>query len=613
MMNFSINISKNTHKISRSVHMLAALFFVLSCIGLTVKAQTTITYSTAGTYQWCPPPGVTSITVEAWGGGGAGAQVNSGTNAGGAGGGGGAVARRNSLTVTPGVSYTITVGAAGVTGSPGTAGGDSWFGNTSTLLAKGGSSLAQNATTGATGGQASSSVGDVGAVFSGGTGANGATGAGGGGGSSAGTAAAGVNGSGSPGGIAPSGGGNGGTGSTVINTAGGTGNLPGGGGGGALRSAGTVLGGAGAPGQIKITYTLDPTVFPVVHEKSNSNNGATGTSVTVAHDLSSVTASNLLMLVGVAHRERPVANLPAAGEETSSVQFGGQNMTYLGASPLVDGGKVQTYIFMLVDPPLVNGSVVVSFSGGNLADNNQGFVGVSTFSNVDQAKPVGTFQSNFNTSNSTVVSLEIPSTNTKQMLFSILASHDEVASISATGCSDRQGFYVGGNRPNAAFYTRYAAASSTTLSYTLGTSRQWSIGGIAINPIPRADLGVTKSVNITKPYAGQQVTFTITASNATGGDLVNKVTVLDPLPNGYTWVGDNSSGAYDPESGVWSISSLAGGASATLTINVLVKITGDYANTATISGESVQDNNTTNNSASASVTICGAGGVRPIF
>jgi hypothetical protein len=134
-------------------------------------------FDSAGTYTFTFPPGVTSINVEAWGGGGP-----TGT-ARGSGGGGGAYSR-STFSVTPGAEYTINVGAGGATGQ---AGGDSWFGAPATLLAKGGASPGPT-DGGAQGGQASLGVGST--KYSGGNGGNRGsssnnTGGGGGGGGSA--------------------------------------------------------------------------------------------------------------------------------------------------------------------------------------------------------------------------------------------------------------------------------------------------------------------------------------------------------------------------------------------------------------------------------------------
>ncbi|MBA2745791.1 MAG: T9SS type A sorting domain-containing protein, partial [Flavisolibacter sp.] len=135
-----------------------------------------------------------------------------------------------------------------------TPGGQSWFGSAATVLANGGGSVANNSTVGGAGGAPG-----IGAVtYSGGTGANDPAGnAAGGGGSSAGTNANGTNATGNAGATAPAGGGNGGAGASSGNNPGIAGSVPGGGGGGARKQSGgsTPVGGAGANGQVQITYT----------------------------------------------------------------------------------------------------------------------------------------------------------------------------------------------------------------------------------------------------------------------------------------------------------------------------------------------------------------------
>jgi hypothetical protein len=227
-----------------------SLIFLLMLTAWTnpLNAQTR-TYSTSGSFT--VPFGVTSVTVECWGGGGrGGSTISDGTETGG--GGGGAYARKNSITVIPGNTYTVVVGSGSTTTA---AGGDSYFINTTTVMAKGGSSGQFNSSSGANGGPASASVGDV--RWSGGRGANGSDASyGGGGGSSAGTAANGTNASGRTGATAPSGGGNGGNGRNNSSGNGSAGSIPGGGGGG-VRSGTNEnrTGGAGAAGQVVISWT----------------------------------------------------------------------------------------------------------------------------------------------------------------------------------------------------------------------------------------------------------------------------------------------------------------------------------------------------------------------
>lgn len=237
-------------------------------------ASGTDTYSSAGTFTWTAPAGVTAVQVECWGGGGGGGGDDS-TRGGGGGGGGGAYSKKNTVTVTPGNTYQVIVGAAGSAGSDGAdggAGGDSKF-NTTDCVAKGGTGGkgGQNNGTKGTGGAAASGTGDT--KYSGGDGGAGdgyaddSETAGGGGGSSAGTVANGNNGGNASGntagngGAAPTGGAAGGNGGTHENN-GSDGSTPGGGGGGSgsrQGGGGSLSGGAGKAGKVILTYTATPT------------------------------------------------------------------------------------------------------------------------------------------------------------------------------------------------------------------------------------------------------------------------------------------------------------------------------------------------------------------
>ena len=92
-------------------------------------------YTSAGTYSWTPPAGVSSVSVVAIGGGGAGAiDANEGSHNGG---GGGACAYKNNISVSAGSTHTVVVGA-GARANIGEDGGDSYFSATSVLKAVGG-------------------------------------------------------------------------------------------------------------------------------------------------------------------------------------------------------------------------------------------------------------------------------------------------------------------------------------------------------------------------------------------------------------------------------------------------------------------------------------------
>jgi hypothetical protein len=228
------------------------------------SASTVVTYSTSGSYTWVAPPGVTSVSVEAWGGGGTGGPAT-GNPARGGGGAGGQYAIKQ-VAVTPGTSYTIVVAAAS-TAQTGTLtnGNDSTF-NTNTVVAKGGAGGLVSSGTSNTGGVGSTASGVGDTVYAGGSGgagtAGGSSGGGGGGAGSTGTGNSGV--TSTQGAAKANGGGAGGAGVSVVNTNN-PGNAAGGGGSGGLATSSTNRkGGNGAAGQVQLTYTDTLSNFPVL-------------------------------------------------------------------------------------------------------------------------------------------------------------------------------------------------------------------------------------------------------------------------------------------------------------------------------------------------------------
>ncbi|HBG71709.1 MAG: hypothetical protein A2W93_06640 [Bacteroidetes bacterium GWF2_43_63] len=237
------------------------IFTILGLLGLFAFGQTTVTFTTSG--SWTCPAGVTSVTVECWGAGGGGGYGISTKGAAGGGGGGGAYAS-SVVSVTPGNSYTITIGAGGSggtsTGTAAIAGEASSFNTTSVIAAGGGAGtgVTSNTSGGAgAGGTVAASTGST--KYAGGAGAAGVNGTastcgGGGGGAGASTSASGASASLRAGGTGTAPGGSGGSGAD--NAAGTAGSTYGGGGAGGHRNNTSNAGGAGASGYIRITYTL---------------------------------------------------------------------------------------------------------------------------------------------------------------------------------------------------------------------------------------------------------------------------------------------------------------------------------------------------------------------
>jgi hypothetical protein len=265
-----------------------------------LSAQTVQTFTTSGSFT--VPAGVTNITVEAWGGGGAGGSAV-GTGAptsyramGGAGGGGAYVT--GVITVVPNdvISYTVAASTGLNAGTTALDGGSSIF---STITAPGGSGgICVNAGTngghiGGAGGAGGTGTtnGGAGGSSVGYAGTTTGTTAGGGGG--AGTMANGGN-----GGAWSSTGGqtNGGTGGSAGGGAGANGRgtsgqnglpgvLAGGGGSGAFAAASTSFrsGGSGAAGQIRISYVV-PMPVALTNFDGNLANDKTNLSFATASE-----------------------------------------------------------------------------------------------------------------------------------------------------------------------------------------------------------------------------------------------------------------------------------------------------------------------------------------
>jgi uncharacterized repeat protein (TIGR01451 family) len=94
------------------------------------------------------------------------------------------------------------------------------------------------------------------------------------------------------------------------------------------------------------------------------------------------------------------------------------------------------------------------------------------------------------------------------------------------------------------------------------------VTGSAVQPAP--DLAIVKGVDQPSAQEGAQVTYSIIVTNR-GSGAASSVSVDDHLPAGLVFASATATmGSYSAASGVWSVGSLADGASATLTIGATV-------------------------------------------
>jgi|GEM_PF-1236807 len=188
---------------------------------------------------------------------------------------------------------------------------------------------------------------------------------------------------------------------------------------------------------------------------------------------------------------------------------------------------------------------------------------------------------------------------------------------SAGTYTSSNGEWTIGNLANAASATLTITAKVKPSGVYLNTATTQPISTTTADPVssnntasatptvvPITDLKVTKTAtkdilnNAGTVNPGDIETFIITVTN-TGPSNATNIVATDQLPSGYTYSSHNATvGNYAPGTGLWTIPTLANGASATLTINATILSTGNYTNSVKIVGTE-KDPDLSNNEAFA--------------
>jgi hypothetical protein len=375
------------------------------------------TFSTPGNTTWTCPAGVTSVQIQAWGGGGG--AGGAGAHYASTGGGAGGSFVQYTASVTPGTIYQLTVGAGGAggaggaanSGASGSTGGSSYFGNTTSgnpagalILAVGGPGSVGNNSAG-TGTSSRTATNGATATNAGNLPSSGATV------NTAGTSGANAvtntNNSGAGGaGAGPTGSAGGGAGGAALTSAnnGNPGTAPGGGGGGADQSSSSSngTGGAGGNGQIAIVTPIfvsgtptpvstvpgtasTPTDFVVSGSNLTTNISLTAPS---GFELSTSASSGYSSTLTLTENGGTVAATTVYVRLAASDTAG----TYSGSVSITSGSNSGT-------EALPTCSVVTAFTQGNLAVEQLATnASSSTFSIVElnsstasQSVPVNTY------------------------------------------------------------------------------------------------------------------------------------------------------------------------------------------------------------------------------
>ncbi|MBW8242918.1 DUF11 domain-containing protein [Muricauda oceani] len=94
-------------------------------------------------------------------------------------------------------------------------------------------------------------------------------------------------------------------------------------------------------------------------------------------------------------------------------------------------------------------------------------------------------------------------------------------------------------------------------------------------PVPSADLNLEVRVDRPTPDVGTEVVFTITLTNEGPSDAIG-IIVENTLPDGFTYISDDSGGLFSASNGIWNVGSLALESQLELQIVAEVNPSGDY-------------------------------------
>lgn len=200
-----------------------------------------------------------------------------------------------------------------------------------------------------------------------------------------------------------------------------------------------------------------------------------------------------------------------------------------------------------------------------------------------------------------------------------ISAHNGTSTDSATGAPP----YSHSARPTVALSAFTGQNSAGTWTLTICDSAGADTGtftraDLYLTQVPSsyADLSLTKTVSSATPASGGAISYTLTVRNAASPSLTaTGVTVLDAMPAGFSYTGVTGAGSYNSGTGVWTVGSLAPGATASITISGTVSASSGATiiNTAEITASSLPDIDSTPNNgatgeddfASVSFTVSG--------
>lgn len=125
-----------------------------------------------------------------------------------------------------------------------------------------------------------------------------------------------------------------------------------------------------------------------------------------------------------------------------------------------------------------------------------------------------------------------------------------------------------------------------------------------------ADIAITKIANKSQAIVGENITYTLVATN-NGPKTATNIKVIDQIPSGLSFVSSNPSiGTYTSSTGIWDIGDLTNSGQASIVLVLSVDqgtVNSTITNTGSLNSLDQFDPNTANNTASVDVDIVEAG------
>ncbi|HNO30139.1 MAG TPA: sortase [Anaerolineales bacterium] len=265
-----------------------------------------------------------------------------------------------------------------------------------------------------------------------------------------------------------------------------------------------------------------------------SSTGAV-TSLTFSHTPGN--GSNRLLLVSVATGSPD--NSASAGT-VSTVTFNGTLMSLVGSviSPVI-GTNTNSYIYMLKDANITTtgaANVVVTNTNSTVVAS------ATTFTNVDQTTPLGTYRSNANSSNSANLSLATPYVSAAgEVVFSLGSVEQGTTNRTiATSAGQTQLWNVSNHAYVNGATSTIPGAASVNPTYTASAARIWTIGVVSIKPSGAAG-NPSATFTLAPALAGQlklPASATVTAPlylNVTGGTVPASPSITGILKYGTSY------------------------------------------------------------------------------